>query len=442
MSLALALSLTLLPTLAAAGGDDEAAALERYRVAAQAKEAALVALEEGYVRIEKAWTQWRTSETDRSPPLADALAEKTAAFARVLSERKAAAESKDGKEAKSSRRAELEELEGQLRSVLEERGLADPALRDTLAGLAARETWGRASLDDAKAKLGQLLFPWLHPAGRFEVLWNDVLHPHADEVKAWRERYDEYIAAGVELDRVRHPETYLPGGAKTSRGMVYVPGGTYTVGPNVGFDRKKHKVTVRPFLIDRCEVSNADYVTFLESLPSEQRLLHTPRSWELGGDGLARPPKDRLDHPVSGVTWRDADAYAKFVGKRLPTEDEWEIACRGKEAYLFPWGFEYAEGRCDDAKLGLGATVPVTRFEEGASPFKALNLAGNVEEWTASLEEGDTIAELPSNIAAVVVRGGHYLSPPENVGALFRWVAPGGSSREPYLGFRCAADLK
>ena len=49
---------------------------------------------------------------------------------------------------------------------------------------------------------------------------------------------------------------------------------------------------------------------------------------------------------------------------------------------------------------------------------------------------------LPSNIAAVVVRGGHYLSPPENVGALFRWVAPGGSSREPYLGFRCAADLK
>ena len=59
--------------------------------------------------------------------------------------------------------------------------------------------------------------------------------------------------------------------------------------------------------------------------------------------------------------------------------------------------------------------MPVGSLEAGASPFRVLNLAGNVEEWTSSLEEGDTIVELQSNIAAAVVRGGHYLSPPENV---------------------------
>ena len=296
-----------------------------------------------------------------------------------------------------------------------------------------------------RSRLAPIVTTWLGPDQRFELLWNEHLYANAEEVRSFRERYDEYIAAGAELDRVRHPEYYLPGGEKTRPRMVYVPGGNYTVGPNSGFERKKRKVTLRPFLIDQCEVSNADYLTFIESFAAdqpEQRLAHTPRHWKVGPEGRARPAPEQMDHPVTGVTWRDADAYARFVGKRLPSEDEWEVACRGREALAYPWGEQYVDGRCNDAKLNLGTTVAVTRFEEGASPFKALNLAGNVAEWTCSLEEGETFTELPSNIAAVVVRGGHYQSPSDNVGGLFRWVAPGGSSREPYLGFRCVADLK
>ena len=69
-------------------------------------------------------------------------------------------------------------------------------------------------------------------------------------------------------------------------------------------------------------------------------------------------------------------------------------------------------------------------------------MAGNVDEWTASLEDGDVIEELRSNIAPVVIRGGHFRSNPKNVGGIFRWIAPGGSTRELHIGFRCAADLK
>jgi len=419
------------------GLEDEAAALERYKQAAVAKETALAALENTYSRVETAWNDWRTAELSRTPPLAEAVSARAAEFSQAWAARQAEAGGKP-----PTKKAEIDALARELRDLLTARGLEDADLQEAFADAAARALVGRPENEERVARLAPVVASWLGPDQLFHVLWNDSICVRSAEVRQWRERYDDYIAAGVELDRARHPESYLPGGAKTLPGMVFIPGGNYTVGPNSGFERKKRKVTVRPFLMDQCEVTNADYFTFLESLGSEQRVAHTPRHWQIGTDGRARPAADRMDHPVVGVTWRDADAYAKFVGKRLPSEEEWEVACRGREARLYPWGDEYVEGRCNDAKQNLGTTVAVGSFEEGASPFKVLNLAGNVEEWTSSLEEGETFVELPSNIAPVIVRGGHYLSPPENVGGLFRWVAPGGSSRELYLGFRCAADLK
>ena len=441
MPVRLASALLSTLSLLAFGGDEEAAA-ERYKQASNAKEAAATALEQSYLRCESAWTGWRAAESPRTPPLLDLLAEKCSTLAVNRAKQRPPNETATPKEARAQKRAEIDATAALVTAVLAERGLTEVSLAGPLSEIVAREAAGRTNVEETRTRLAPFVATWVGSTQKFETLWNDALFTRVPEVNAWRECYDEYLAAGAELDRARHPESYLPGGAKARPGMVYVAGGSYTVGPNHGFERKKRKVSIRPFLIDRCEVSNADYVTFLESLPADQRTAHTPRHWEVGADGKPQPRPDELDRPVAGVTWRDANAYALFVGKRLPTEDEWEIAARGKEGFAFPWGNDYADGRCNDSKLNLGATVAVGRFPEGSAPCKALNLAGNVEEWTASLEEGDTITDLPSNIAAVIVRGGHFLSPPESVGGLFRWVAPGGSSRELFLGFRCVADLQ
>ena len=433
-------ALALLLTTALRPGADEQSALLRYRAASKAQEEALADLERAYAHAERALAAFRAEEAGKSPTVAQRLAAVASGLVAQQQERPAPA---DAKEARARRRADLEELGRAIRAELAVRGLADDTLLDALGDLIAHEATAKPGKDDLATRCAQALAPWLAADRGFELLWNESLYARSEAAKSFKAKYDDYMAAGVELDRVRHPEFYLPGGAKTRPNMVYVPGGTFTVGPDSGFERRKKNVTLRPFLLDRCEVSNADYVAFLDSLPPDQREPHTPRHWTAeGGVGPRRPPADRLDHPVVGVTWRDADAYAKYVNKRLPTEDEWEVACRGKEGLAYPWGDQYVKGKCNDALAGLGTTAPVTAYEEGASPFKVLNMAGNVQEWTCSLEEGDTILDLPSNIAPVIVRGGHFLSPGENVGGTFRWVAPGGSSRELYLGFRCAADLK
>lgn len=432
---------TCLMSLALPSGGDEETALARYRNASQAQEAALAALEKSYAASEQALTTFRAGEAAAAPPLAERLA---AVATATIADQAAKPVPADPKEQRARRRADLAELDTALKAEMKARGLADATLLDALADVVAHEATAKNPKGELATRLAASLAPWLAGDHGFERLWNEVLYLRSDAAKNFQARYDEYMSAGVELDRVRHPEFYLPGGAKTRPNMVYIAGGTYTVGPNTGFERRKHSVTLRPFLMDRCEVSNADYLTFLDGIPAEQREAHTPRSWTSDGsvDGTRRPPPDQLDRPVVNITWRDAAAYAKFVNKRLPTEDEWEVACRGKEGLAYPWGDQYQNGKCNDALLKLETTAPVTRFEEGASPFKVLNMAGNVAEWTATIEEGETIVDLPSNLAPMIVRGGHYLSPPENLGGLFRWVAPGGSSREPYLGFRCVADLK
>jgi formylglycine-generating enzyme required for sulfatase activity len=425
--------------MAAAARDDVEAARARLNECEHARAASLEALERAYARVEAAFDGWRRAEPDRETTLGEEFGVAYAGKQAEFESRRAAA--KDPREVRARKRSEADELAAAFREVLDRRGIHEPTLRDTFAIAATREVAGRLS-DDVPAHIEALAARWLGASQRFELLWNESLHLHSEEVRIWRERTDECVAASIELDRALHPETFLPGGARARPGMVYVPGGTYTVGPNLGIARKKRRVTVRPFMLDRCEVTNREYHAFLEALPSEQRAARTPRHWVIDASGRASPPPDLLDHPVTMVTWRDADAFARAAGKRLPTEEEWEVAARGREAYAWPWGPEWLAGRANDAKAARGATLPAHALEDGASPFKVLQMSGNVEEWTASSEEGAVLTDLPSNIAAVVVRGGYYGSAPEYASAQFRWVAPGGSTREPHLGFRCAADLK
>ena len=159
---------------------------------------------------------------------------------------------------------------------------------------------------------------------------------------------------------------------------------------------------LRPYWIDRTEVTNAQFKAFLDASgyrPAELRnfLRHWPR-----GDAPAdeprrwRIPAGKERHPVVWVDLEDARAYARWAGKRLPREEEWQRAA-GRDRW--PWGDSFAADRCNG---NSGGTTPVDRFPAGVSPCGCLDLCGNVWEWTESeRDDGHT--------RFAIVRGGSYL---------------------------------
>ncbi len=177
--------------------------------------------------------------------------------------------------------------------------------------------------------------------------------------------------------------------------MVYVPGGQLVMGTTEAEAKRlaaehgvhptlfltevpQRKVTVKPFLIDRFPVTNAQYKAFVDAT------RHRPPShW--GGRNV---PNGLLDHPVTCVGWKDADAYARWAGLRLPTEPEWERAARGIDGRTYPWGNQWRDDatRLDDPvwPQTLARTTPVGAFPAGAGPEGVMDLCGNVAEWTAT----------------------------------------------------------
>jgi formylglycine-generating enzyme required for sulfatase activity len=223
-------------------------------------------------------------------------------------------------------------------------------------------------------------------------------------------------------------------------GMLLLPGGHFTMGsadkstpPN---ERPTHAVTVAPFWIDRTEVTVGAYRACVE---------HHACARPVKSSATCTYDLDDPELPVSCVRWQDAVSYCLSAEKRLPTESEWEFAARGLHGGRYPWGgfgtscaFAVTLLREASGKMCVkGRPARVGSHPMGASVWGVLDLAGNVEEWTADWYAETYAGTSPRAGASHTLRGGGWLSSPSAARTTSRdW----GSSLEagPNVGFRCA----
>ncbi len=218
-------------------------------------------------------------------------------------------------------------------------------------------------------------------------------------------------------------------------GMAYVTGGEFMIGSDTGdeYSRPAHKVSVKPFFIDLTEVTNEDYKKFVDAANQKP-----PPGWSNNNF-----PEGKAKFPVTGVDWDDASAYAKWAGKRLPTEEEWEFAARGTDNRIYPWGNDWKKEFANADKQTNGMTE-VGKFM-GKSPFGLSDMSGNAWEWTATDAKAypngkSFVSEL---VEPKIIRGGYWGSG-KDVAAAYGRRAYGARDEAAGYGntsFRCVKDI-
>ncbi|PID55900.1 hypothetical protein CSB45_13855 [candidate division KSB3 bacterium] len=225
----------------------------------------------------------------------------------------------------------------------------------------------------------------------------------------------------------------------SSQDMIFIPGGTTIVGSTeneiqalvrqegisedmLRDERPQKNIVYQGFYIDRYEVTNAEYKHFVDAARYQP-----PLNWE--GDNY---PTGTGTLPVTFISWDDAHAYAEWAGKRLPTSEEWEIASRGPDAFVYPWG-ESSTGRNLNINRRQNGPAEVGSYANDLSAYGVNDMGGNVMEWTASHYAGS------ENF--FILKGSSW------VGKLFE---ARGANKTPgeaiyqlsHIGFRCAKDAE
>ncbi len=246
--------------------------------------------------------------------------------------------------------------------------------------------------------------------------------------------------------------------------MVYVPAGEFEMGSNDGEsdEQEVHTVALNAFWLDQTEVNVAQFRQFVRATQytttAEREgwayvyVKSSGRFEEFKGADWQHPfgPQAAAvgdNHPVTQVSWDDAAAYCEWAGGQLPTEAQWEYAARGPESRIYPWGDQWQNNvaNCGESicKDGFEYTAPVGSFLEGASWVGALDLAGNVWEWTADWYGGSYAADRqenptgPTDGDSRVMRGGSWYAGTSKLYCANRSKnLP--ADRFGFLGFRCA----
>jgi sulfatase modifying factor 1 len=238
--------------------------------------------------------------------------------------------------------------------------------------------------------------------------------------------------------------------------MALVPAGEFTMGgPGKAVDEDKlealeHKLTLPGFLIDKLEVTTALFCRFLNEtgktqderghaffgLPQYMPITQAAGQWQ--------PVQGKEKFPMTNVTWYGAMAYAKWAGKRLPTEAEWEKAARGTDGRKFVWG---ADLDADMMRFGQDNIGPVGERPKGASVYGGLDMAGNAWEWTNSQFKQypyvatDGREDATNTTERRVARGGSFTGEPYIATTTYRF-RPYPEDAYYFLGFRCAKDAQ
>jgi formylglycine-generating enzyme required for sulfatase activity len=257
--------------------------------------------------------------------------------------------------------------------------------------------------------------------------------------------------------------------------MVRVPDGLFLMGMPAGYfladdhEKPQREVHLSTYWIDVYPVTNRRYRLFIEAGGYDNQRWWTAEGWAWKQkEAIAQPAQwaaagwDGPDQPVAGVSWYEADAFARWAGRRLPTDAEWEKAARGSDGRYYPWGDDWPSHQRANFDSAVGRTTPVGLYPDGVSPYGCHDMAGNVNNWTGDwywpefgrycvhhkmLRDpalGDELRKLidPQVITEKVDRGGGFATPREyqEVLGCTRKVHWPPTARHPWNGFRTAKE--
>jgi formylglycine-generating enzyme required for sulfatase activity len=219
--------------------------------------------------------------------------------------------------------------------------------------------------------------------------------------------------------------------------MKLIPAGEFIMGSNKDkFASPEHKVNLPAYYMDVYEVTFEQWIKFL-----------TESKYPAESDWQRYFTVGREEYPVANLTLDDAKAYAKWAGKRIPTEAEWEKAGRGPDGFLYPWGNTWDPTKTNTGEWGKADTVRVGERKLDRSPYGIQDMMGNVQEWTV-----DELKPYPGSKyrneeafkrGYYVARGASYVMWPSRGGGMFLYSRSAYFPKAQYgIGFRCVKDAE